>query len=170
MNAQADRVVASFLAENQAIVCKIARSFCRDQVDYDDLFQEICIALWTVHDRIPRDVSARTYVYRVALNCAISWHRKRHTYLKHLKGYWREHLANESAHGTEVSHDQTRRLYRAIRSLGESDRSLVLMHLDELTTDEIADVLGINAAAVRKRLSRAKKKLASLLQPDEDRP
>ncbi|MEM1070549.1 MAG: sigma-70 family RNA polymerase sigma factor, partial [Planctomycetota bacterium] len=124
MDTHKDQRITDFLASHHAIAWKIARSFSNVDADCNDLFQEICISLWTAFDNIPDDVRDTTYVYRVALNRAISWRRKRESYLRHLKNYL---LGNET---TAVSYDhapadETEQLYAAIRQLSESDRSLI---------------------------------------------
>lgn len=168
MDSQQDQRIAEFLASHHAIAWKIARSFSRDGADCDDLFQEIYISIWTAYDRIPDSVSETTYLYRVALNRAISWRRKQQSYLGHLQAYL---LGNPSP---EVSpelgqQDQTEQLYAAIRQLSETDRSLILLYLDEVGYPEMAEILGVAQATVRKRVSRVKQRLSNLIQPEEER-
>lgn len=159
-----DKRIAEFLAVHQGIVCKIARSFACDTSDYDDLFQEICIGLWAAFDQIPEEVRESTYVYRVALNRAISWRRKRNSYLRHLTSFWRDRWPRHQNPEPSEHELKIELLYTAIRRLSDSDRCLVLLYLDEMSAKEIAQVLGSEPATVRKRVSRVKRKLAEIIR------
>jgi len=158
--------IDDFLAKHQAIVCKIARSFASDAGEQDDLAQEICIRLMMVYDRLPDDVAETTYVYRVAMNCAISWNRKQRTYLKHLKHFWACRVRRQSSACDTNNNDDVEQLYRGIRRLGESDRALIVMYLDKRNSHQMAQVLGVEPAAIRKRVSRIKQKLSKIVQLD----
>ena len=156
---------ARFLERYQGLVWKIARSFARSSEDRDDLAQEICVSLWMAHDSIPSDVKESTYVYRIALNRAISWQRKRANYVKHLNSFFAAPRAVPVASGRADS--ELEDLYEAIRGLPEFDRSLVLLHLERRSYAEMADILGITETAVGKRLSRAKQRISEVLREDE---
>lgn len=163
-----NRNVADFLERHQGIVSKIARAFAYEANDFDDLFQEICICLWTAMDRIPKDVKESTYVYRVALNRAISLQRKKKSYVQSLARFWshRSHLKTDV--GCESSKAKTDLLYTAIRQLSDSDRSLVLLYLEKHNAIQISEILGMKPEAVRKRISRVKVKLTKLINQLEN--
>ena len=163
MNAQDDQLITEFLASNHAIAWKIAKSFSNDDADRDDLFQEICISIWTVFDKIPEEVSTTTYVYRVAINRAISWRRQRESYLGHIKAYF---VRSKSSANSSEPVDETEKLYTAIRRLTDSDRALILMYLDEVSYPEMAEILGAKSSAIRKRVSRVKQRLADIIQSE----
>lgn len=150
-----------FLDRYQALVGRIARSFAFSQADRDDLVQEILISLWAAKDRIPANVKESTYVYRIALNRAISWKRKEQTFREHSARY-AENSDPESADADTA--DQLEVLYSAIRSLPSLERSLILMFLDKCPYAEMAEVMGMNETTVGKRLSRAKLSLVKLAQ------
>ncbi len=166
MNAKPAQDLADFLEKHHGIVWKIANSFCEAPGECDDLFQEICIGLWAAYDSMPSDVKPSTYVYRVALNRAISWQRKERTYLKHVRFYFSQSTPREPEPDSLEQSEQLRTLYKAIRSLPESDRSLVLMFLDDIGYAEMASILGVSEPTVRKRVSRVKQKLAALIQTE----
>ena len=167
MDSHEDQRIAEFLALHHAIAWKIARSFSNDDADCNDLFQEICISIWTAFDSIPDEVRDTTYVYRVALNRAISWRRKRESYLGHLRAYLLRNQSNAIA-CEHAPHDETEELYAAIQKLSDSDRSLILMYLDELGYDAMAEILGAKPTAVRKRVSRVKRRLADIIKSEEN--
>ena len=53
-------------------------------------------------------------------------------------------------------------LYRLIDLLGKADKSLILLYLDKIPYDQIAEIVGISEAAARKRVERIKQKLVIL--------
>lgn len=155
------------LAQHQAIVWRIVRSFCSVPADQDDLFQEICVSIWTARDKFPPEVKPTTFVYRIALNRAISWRRKRIRDRTGLSKYRQheEQSASSSQPGHDASQDRSdaiRHMYRVIAELAPSDRCVILLVLDGLDYAEMAEVLGIRPSAVRKRVSRAKQRLMSM--------
>ena len=167
MSQPADSSAVDLLERYQNLVWKISHSFAENDADLDDLRQEICISLWTAYDKIPTEAKEFTFVYRVALNRALSWQRKRRTYLKHLRRFFTTVEPSERRPVDSASASDLERLYRAVRSLPELDRSLMLLYLDQQSYAEMADILGISEAAVGKRISRAKEALAKNIQRGE---
>ncbi len=163
MNSPDPRSIESFLSQHQGIAYKVARSFALDDNDFDDLFQEICIGIWGAFGRIPEGARESTYAYRIALNRAISWQRKQKSYLKHLTAFWKSQSRASLKYSSE-SNPQVDLMYAAIRRLPEADRSVLLLYLDQLDANQMSEILGIESASVRKRVSRAKQKLARIIR------
>ncbi|MEM9529458.1 MAG: sigma-70 family RNA polymerase sigma factor [Pseudomonadota bacterium] len=145
-----------FLEKYTALCWKIARAFVDSPDDQQDLVQELFITLWQAMPRMEKGGKESTFVYRVALNRAITWQRRRQTYARYLDAFRREPRVS----ATDDSPEQLKQLYAAIRRLSDLDRSLVLMHLDHLSYREIARVLNLTESNVGARLTRLRKKLA----------
>ena len=107
-------------------------------------------------------LSELTWIYRVALNTALAWHRKG----RHQRRF-RPLLetADVPQDNREQVHDQERidRLYVAIRQLPKADAALVLLYLEDLSYREMAEVLGISETNVGVKLSHARRVLAELI-------
>ncbi len=138
-----------------AIGC-ICRSFCPSGDDYEDLRQEVLINLWRGWKTYRPDHKAITWVYRVALNTAISWrrHKKRQVVMLPLVDF---DLPDDT-----VMQEQTSHLKALIAQLPPGDQRLVSLYLDGFTTDEIAHLLGISRTNVTTRIGRIKEKLKKL--------
>lgn len=149
------------LQAHRGIVYKVAGSYSRNAADRDDLVQEICLQLWRA---FPRYDSARpfaTWMYRVALNVAISEARRPHRSeagrFEPLDDIHLETLGADDTAGREQ--EQLEALYALIGRLEPLDRALILLHLDDHSYAGIADVLGISETNVATKLSRIKQRL-----------
>ncbi len=149
-----------WLTDHSGILHKVARSYADRDADRDDLLQEIQLALWHAIPGFRSGSKASTYVYRIALNRAISWVRKENaTRRRH------QHLADATAPHTPPAEDPRLALvYAEIRRLNKAERALILLHLDGFSYDEIAATLGITATNVGARLTRIRQKLAANLK------
>ena len=162
-----DRSNAMFLGwldRHGPTVLKVARAYTRTAADCQDLAQDILLQLWRSAPGFRGEAGEATWVYRVALNTALGWHRRERRRLAHQRPL-------PDAEGPDCGPDPARReaverLYAAIRRLPEPDVALVLLHLDGLTYRQMADVLGTSEGNVGVRLTRARKALAELLRED----
>ena len=64
------------IESNKGIIYKIAKSYCKDTEDRNDLVQEIILKLWLAFDTYNNEFKYSTWIYRIALNTAISNYRK----------------------------------------------------------------------------------------------
>ncbi|MDJ0654493.1 MAG: sigma-70 family RNA polymerase sigma factor [Xanthomonadales bacterium] len=154
-----------FLEKYTPLCWKIARAFADSPDDQQDLIQELFITLWQAMPRMDASGKESTFVYRVALNRAITWQRRRTTYARYLAAFRREPRV---ADAPDESRQLLEQLYAAIRRLPDIDRSLVLMHLEHLSYREIAEILDISESNVGARLSRLRKKLADDLSTERN--
>lgn len=152
-----------------AILWKIARSYA-PAGEHEALHQDLLIALWRAAPLYRDEAKPSTFIYRVALNSAMNWsrgetrRRQRHVPLDEKSV--REPTVESGAGEHER---QVEQLYAALAALTESERSIALLYLDELSYREIAEVLGITESNVGVRLNRVKKRLMELLQKENGR-
>ncbi|MND37875.1 RNA polymerase sigma factor [Solitalea canadensis] len=66
----------SIIQANKGIIYKVANTYCKDMEDRKDLVQEISIQLWKSFDNYSSQYKYSTWMYRIALNVAISFYRK----------------------------------------------------------------------------------------------
>ena len=158
---------ADFIAtlnEYQPLLRRVARLYCPDADDRQDLFQEIVLQLWRAWPRyVPQpNTKLSTWLYRIALNVAISnlRQRTRHPAPTELDA---EALAVALAPETGFDADDRAQLYRAIGRLSEVDKAFVLLYLEDRPYDEMADILGITQNNVRVKMHRVQEKLRALL-------
>ncbi|MCE5230511.1 RNA polymerase sigma factor [bacterium] len=168
-----DQIFQSWIERHKGLLLKVIRSYESTLDGQDDLFQEILVQLWNSIPHFRNESRETTWIYRVALNTALVWVRtQKRSRAKHrriLESAIEQQRANPCAATVAAnSDDAVESLYRAIRRLPVIDASLILMHLDGVSYDEMADVLGITKSHAGVRLSRAKQKLAELMKGVSD--
>jgi RNA polymerase sigma-70 factor (ECF subfamily) len=147
------------LERHRGIALKVAHTYCRDTEDRRDLAQEIAAQLWKAFPAWDEARPFATWMYRVALNTAIS----------HARGSsWRERQVALDDSPVEPSHDADaeretddgiRALHRVIDRLAALDRALLLLYLDERSQREIAEILGIGESNVATKIGRLKQRI-----------
>lgn len=146
--------------EHRGIIHKVAAGYCSTRADRHDLTQEIMLQLWKAYPRFSAGRPFSTWMYRIALNVAISFLRKntrpvRQTIPLDEVG---QELPDENA-GTPETDDRVALLQRLIVMLDPLNRALLLLYLDDHSYSEIASILGISETNVATKLSRLKERL-----------
>jgi RNA polymerase sigma factor (sigma-70 family) len=147
----------ALLNEHKRILYKVCHSYCRNRDDREDLAQEIIIQLWQSFVRFDDRYRFSTWMYRIALNVAISFQRRERTRTRHL--IWDDERVLDAVDETESQPDDVRVLYQFIERLDELNKALVLLYLDGNIYKEIADVLGISETNVASKINRLKNSL-----------
>ncbi len=155
----------SWLNEHQGILLKVAGSFTSSIEDRDDLVQEIMTRLWTTLPMFRGQSKPSTWIYRVALNLAITWQRDESQRRKRQVPLIEVIDTRETTTGNGKV---LNRLYEQIRTLNEIDRSLILMSLDGCNYREMSDVIGLTESNVGVRLNRARKELSIKMAEFDD--
>ncbi len=155
---------ARFLAlvhEHRRIVHRIAGLYATDPDDLKDLEQETLLQAWRGWPKFRGDSKFSTWLYRIALNTALSWTRR-----PRIMQSMGERDMPEPASGSSVAtSDERQRLQAAMLLLPETDRALLALHLDGFDNAEAAAMLGITANNVAVKLHRIKARLTELLKP-----
>ena len=144
---------------NKGIIIKICNSYCKDPHDREDLAQEIVYNLWKAGKNFNPDYKFSTWMYRVALNVAISFYRsgRRSVPVSELSEL---HINIEEPFAPDATSEENMQLLlQFIAELKELDKALVLLWLESKSYKEISDILGISETNVATRISRSKEKL-----------
>ena len=148
----------SLLDAHMGIVRKIAASYRQAPEDRADLVQDILAALWAAWPGYDETRRFSTWMYRVALNVAIT--RYRHARPRTHEPLDEAHTLVQGAADVDFEHRQQRDLVaQAMRALSDTDRALLLLHLDGHTHRDIAEVLGTTEGNVAVRFTRVKARL-----------
>jgi RNA polymerase sigma-70 factor, ECF subfamily len=122
----------------------------------DDLVQDILLRLWRSYPRFRSDAKIETWIYRVALNAAM-------TYVKH-RIREREGLAAAVARSVPAAAQAATSMADVLAGflamLGDVDAAILMMYLDGLTAEEMSGILGINGNAIAVRINRLKQKFS----------
>ena len=158
-----EAVFQRWLKEHAGLVFKVARAFAAGDADRDDLVQEMLLQLWRSLPRFEGKASESTWIYRVALNTALAWHRREHKH-RAARMPLLEELPQADDPMARERDELVANLYAAIRRLPKVDAALVLLYLDDLSYREMAEVLGISETNVGVKLNRVRKTLAELMK------
>lgn len=152
------------LEQNQNIVHKICRLYTNSSDAHNDLFQEITIQLWRAYPKFRGDSKFSTWMYRVALNTAITLYRKskRKVNTQDFEGVSFKIASDEYDSSYE---DQLNLMYGAVKKLNDIDKALVFLYLENKNYKEIATTLGITEVNSRVKMNRIKEKLRIILNP-----
>ncbi len=149
--------------KNQNIVHKICKIYTSNQEQHNDLFQEITIQIWKNYSKFRGDAKFSTWMYRVALNTAISLYRKSTRQVK-TQDFSDVNYKIKSIDYDNTKDQQLDALYKAIRSLNDIEKALIFLYLEDKPYREIAKTLGIKEVNARVKMSRAKDKLKKILK------
>lgn len=153
----------SLINDHQGLIHKICILYENDPEVRNDLFQEIVLQLWKSFSSFRGEAKISTWMYRIALNTAISRFRKQ-TRLVKTEDLRELHL-NISDSGGDDREENYQKLQWAIRQLSEIERGMIMMALEEIPYDEIAETVGITQNNVRVRMNRIREKLKKLMCP-----
>jgi RNA polymerase sigma factor (sigma-70 family) len=148
------------LDRHRRIVSGVTGMYCRNAEDRRDLAQEISAQLWSAFPRYDSQASFSTWMYRIALNVAISYVRKAALRAKYTApvNQSADDVADPREDAAERD-DRVRALRRFIASLDELNRALLLLYLEEHSYRSIAEVLGISETNVATKIGRLKQRL-----------
>jgi RNA polymerase sigma-70 factor (ECF subfamily) len=166
LDGERDRIFGDWLAGHKGILFKVVRAYAFEQADRQDLFQEVAIQVWRSVDAYRGDSSVPTWMYRIALNAAISWTRKQN---RHQRG--KQPLEIVDGLFTEPAAEADPRvewLYTQIAQLKDVDRSVALLMLDGFAYKEIAAVVGISEGNVGVKINRIKAALTAQLAKETE--
>ena len=155
--------------ENRNRILRVCRVYSWNSADQDDLYQEILFQIWRSLPALKEKQFANTWLYRVAINTAISFVRKRASHSERVIHFEPADLTRkiESRQATEEnSDDRMANLYTAIFKLDSLEKALVTLFLEDFTYEEMAEITGISANNVGVMLHRAKKKLSCLIKEE----
>lgn len=146
---------------NQGIIHKICRLYGQTQPDREDLFQEIVVQLWKSVPKFRGESKFSTWIYRVALNTAISDFRKKKRRLP-VSETEVASLEIKSELSEINEQEKLNSLYAAISRLPEIDKAVVMLYLEDRSYEEMEDILGISTNNLRVKMNRIKEKLRQL--------
>ena len=146
------------LSQNQGIIGKVCSIYCNHREDYEDLFQEITCQAWKGFASFRGDAKFSTWLYRIALNTAISSFRKRKPNI-----YFLSEIPDTVTETSTFEEEEKQHLLAAIKQLNEADRAIITLYLEEISYQEIATIIGITENNVGVKITRIKNKLHQIL-------
>ena len=152
---QTEKEFAALVKEHKSTIYSICYMFYSDKDEIDDLFQETLIHLWQGYKKFRNESKIETWIYRVTMNTCISMDRKEKRRGEHIALDVNIDLFDE----TDKDMHQIQMLYKRIQKLGLFDRAIIMLWLENLSYDEIGEIVGISAKNVSVRLVRIREQL-----------
>ena len=143
--------------DHKSTIYTVCYMFSKDQDEVNDLFQEVLINLWKGYDSFEGRSDVRTWIYRISLNTCISQDRKK----KKAKSVPLSMSINLFEDRDEDTR-QVEMLRKRINKLGAFDRAIILLWLENMSYEEIGQVVGISTKSVSVRLFRIKEQLKNM--------
>jgi RNA polymerase sigma-70 factor (ECF subfamily) len=156
MTASGQETFVALVQEHARMLLQISHAYGWTEDERKDLRQEVLTQLWKAFPSYDSRRRFSTWMYRIALNVAISSSRRR-----------REHVPLEETSGAEDQgnpegselEQRLHALRQLVAGLPPLERALVLLYLDERSQKEIAEVLGISESNVSTKIHRIKQRL-----------
>ncbi len=148
----------SQLKEHQNIIYKLVHLYANTEDDKKDLYQEILLQAWKTYSSFRGEAKFSTWLYRLCLNTIFTIQRKTN------RIEYTDTAKFEEEYFTASPNDEVERLYKAIRTLPETERAIISLHLDGYDNKEVSELMGITANLVGVKLHRIKQQFATLLK------
>ena len=146
----------SLLNQHQKIVYKVCNLYMDRHSEREDLFQEITLQAWKAYGNFRGDAKFSTWLYRVALNTAITFFRKDKN---RPIIYSTDIVPDQPEDIFDPIEEQVKAMYTAIGDLSKIDKAIVMLYLEDYSYNEIGDMMGITANNVAVKMNRIKVKL-----------
>ncbi len=155
------------LSQHERILFKVSNAYCEDAEDRKDIVQEMIIQLWKSKHRYNPAYKLSTWVYRIALNVAISHYRKTSKHKGTLVDLDENLINIHENHSTdhELNH-KLEKLHRFIHELDRLNKALMILYLENYSYKEISEMLGISESNVATKVNRIKKKLKNRFEQE----
>lgn len=152
-----ERQFAKTVREHKSTIYTVCYMFSKDDDEVNDLFQEVLINLWKGYDSFGHRSDIRTWIYRVALNTCISLDRK-----KRRSATVRLAMDINLFEDRDEDTRQVDLLHKRISRLQPFDRAIVLLWFEDLSYEEIGQIVGISTKNVSVRLFRIREQLKNM--------
>ena len=158
---EAERQFEKHIREHELLIHKVCNIYAFTTSDREDLFQEIVLQLWKAFPKYRGESKLSTWIYRVAINTAITGLRAKKDFIKSY-----EHsaipvdIADDNIHLQEE--ERINQMYKAIERLNDIEKALVMLYLEDKSYEEMEEILGISQGNLRTKMNRLKEKLRHL--------
>lgn len=159
VNDSIEKEFLTVVREYERVIYKVCYLYTTPSATLNDLYQDVILNLWKAFPKFRRECKVSTWIYRIALNTCISFIRKEKNVPEFVT------LNQEVDWMTEDNdplQEMLRQLYRMINQLGQLDKSIILLYLEDKSYEEIAEITGLTVTNVATKLSRIKDKLKKM--------
>lgn len=159
MNKQEQQFLFEVIIEkHKGILFKVARTYCPDEEDRQDLIQEMMIQIWQSIHKYNDQYKISTWLYRISLNVAISFYRKNSTRANKYTEL-NEQTVEALIEDKSDNEIHLNLLDQFISELKEIEKALMVLYLEDKSHTEIAEILGLSVSNVGTKIGRIKDQL-----------
>lgn len=159
VNDNTEREFMALIRTYERVIYKVCYLYARPNAPINDLYQDVVLNLWKAYPKFRGECKISTWFYRIALNTCISFVRKEKNIPETITLTADfDRLIEEN----DPLNDMLRQLYQLINQLGQLDKSIILLYLEEKSYEEIAEITGLTLTNVATKLSRIKDKLKKM--------
>ncbi|CAN5916714.1 RNA polymerase sigma factor [soil metagenome] len=152
----------TFVQENEGIIFKVSKMYAHQREDREDLYQEIVLQLWRSFADYRAEAKISTWMYRIALNTAITHLRKE---TRRAKSAELDEVALQVPAGLGGEQEErVEAMFRAIQQLTAVEKALVMLYMDDHSYKGMAEIIGISESNIGFKLNKIKAKLKELLK------
>lgn len=149
----------ALIKEYERVIYKVCYLYATPNAPLSDLYQEVVLNLWKAFPKFRRECKVSTWIYRISLNTCISFMRKEKNIPEFVSLTPAEADRSEEWDETQA---MLRQLYRMINRLGQLEKSIILLYLEEKSYEEISEITGLTVTNVATKLNRIKEKLRKM--------
>ena len=152
----------SVIREYERVIYKVCYLYTTPNATLSDLYQEVVLNIWKAFPKFRKECKVSTWIYRIALNTCISFIRKEKN-IPEIVTLTQEADRSEEDDETQAMLQQ---LYRMINRLGQLEKSIILLYLEEKSYEDISEITGLTVTNVATKLNRIKDKLKKMNKED----
>lgn len=159
MNVNTEREFLQVIREYERVIYKVCYLYATKNAPFNDLYQEVVLNIWKAFPRFRGESKISTWIYRIALNTCITFLRKERNIPE---------IVTLTAQEAAIANEEDElaimlaQLHALINRLGQLDKSIILLYLEEKSYEEIAEITGLTITNVATKLSRIKDKLKKM--------
>ena len=165
MNVNTEQEFLSVIKEYERVIYKVCYLYTSRNATLNDLYQDVVLNLWRAYPKFRGECKISTWIYRIALNTCISFIRKEKNVpeIVTITPYESEWMTEEQ----DSFQLMLKELYYLIGQLGQLDKSIILLYLEEKSYEEISEITGLTVTNVATKLNRIKEKLRKMKKSNE---
>ncbi|MCI1682198.1 MAG: sigma-70 family RNA polymerase sigma factor [Bacteroides sp.] len=152
----------SVIHEYSRVIYKVCYLYTTPNATLNDLYQEVVLNIWKAFPKFRKECKISTWIYRIALNTCISFIRKEKN-IPEIISFTQEADRIEEDDDKQL---MLNKLYWMINKLGQLEKSIILLYLEEKKYEEIAEITGLSVTNIATRISRIKDKLRVMNKED----
>lgn len=156
-----EHLFLELIEENKNRINRICYVYAKNQEDQKDLVQDVLLNIWKALPNFKQHSNINTWLYRITLNVCLS-----SKYERHQKDKIELESIDFKLSGEDSKSAEYEQLYYCISQLPETEKSIIILFLEDLPYKEIAEIIGISENHVAVKIKRIKNKLLKCLNPN----